>query len=195
MWSGMPILPTSWSGAARRISSTSRRRSRAPFGEQRREHPDPLGVAPGRVVAVLGGGGEALEHVEARRLELDRPLAHHLLEVVGVVAQLRLQVAGAQQVGDPQPDLLLAERLGEEVLGAARQRLALGLGLTSAVRTRTGRNSSSGVAAITASITSGPTGAACAGRCRQVEGAPLAASASRHLHRLLGLGGQVVTSA
>jgi hypothetical protein len=97
------------------------------LGQQAGQQPHALGVPPGRVVAELRCPRQAVEDVAAGRLQLLRSLADQRLEAVVVVAQLPVQPARSQQVLDPQPDLVGLERLGDEVLGAPRERLLLRL--------------------------------------------------------------------
>ena len=120
----MPILPTSCSGAARRISETCASGSPSCLRQQRRHLADPLGVLAGVVVAELRGARQPLDDLDLRRLELARPLAHLRFEHLVLALDLEVEEARLEQRPDPQQDLVGVERLVDEVLGAARQRLA-----------------------------------------------------------------------
>ena len=82
---------------------------------------DPPRVRAGEVVAVLGGEREAVEDLQARRLDFARARAHGLLELVGALGQRLLVAAGGEQVAHAQLGLDGVERLGEEVAGAERR--------------------------------------------------------------------------
>ena len=77
-----------------------------------------LGVAPGVVVAVLGGARQALEHLEVRGLELLGALGDGALQPAVVLAQLEVQEAGLEQVRHAQQQLVAVYGLGDEVPGA-----------------------------------------------------------------------------
>jgi hypothetical protein len=77
------------------------------------------------VVAELARGGQALEHLQARLLQLSGPGGDTRLELELGLALLQLQPADLQQVAHPQANLVLVEGLGEKVAGAAGKRPAL----------------------------------------------------------------------
>ena len=81
MVSGMPILPTSCSGATWRIGSPAPVAGRGP-GQLRRHAANPVGVLAGVVVAILGGDGEPLQDVELRLRQLVCALTHPLEQLV-----------------------------------------------------------------------------------------------------------------
>ena len=127
MESGMPILPRSWSGAARRTSSDLLVIHSGGAGEVRGDRGHALGVAAGVVVAEFGRDRQPLQRVEVGVLQLggplpDPPLQHHVLG-----RDLAVKVLGLQQVADPKQDLVHFERLGHEVLRALGERPAAGL--------------------------------------------------------------------
>ena len=114
----MPILPTSCSGAARRISDTCASGSPICLGEQRRHLADALGVLAGIVVAELGGPRQPLDDLDLRRLELARALAHLGLEDLVLALDLQVEEPRLEQRADPEQHFVAVERLVEEVLGA-----------------------------------------------------------------------------
>ena len=93
--------------------------------EQRRGPADAPGVLAGLVVAILGGDGKALENLDSRVLEVLRPLPHLVLEAQVLLAPGKLEVARPQQVPGAEQHLDGVEWLGEEVVGALRQRALL----------------------------------------------------------------------
>ena len=124
MVSGTPILPTSCSSAARRMSDTWRVGQPELLGQERRHLPDAVGVLAGVVVAELGGDRQPLDDLDLRLDQLARPLAHLGLEQLVLALDLDVEEARLEQRLDAQQQLVLLERLVDEVLGAARQRLA-----------------------------------------------------------------------
>ena len=120
----MPILPTSWSGAARRISDTCASGSPISWRQQRRHLADALGVLPGVVVAELRRARQPLDDLDLRRLELARALAHLGFEHLVLTLDLQIEEPRLEQRADPQQHFVGVERLVDEVLRAARQRLA-----------------------------------------------------------------------
>ncbi len=97
-------------------------------GEQLARAPDPVGVLPRRVVAVLGREREAVEHLVLGVLELARALEHALVQEVVGALELDAQVARLQEVAHAQQDLRDVDRLREEITRSERQRAALRLG-------------------------------------------------------------------
>jgi hypothetical protein len=79
------------------------------------------------VVAELAGGGEALEHLQARLLQLGGAHRDALFELQLGLSLPELQAPDLQEVAHAEADLVLVERLGQEVPRAARERHALDL--------------------------------------------------------------------
>ena len=96
--------------------------------EQLARPADPVGVLPGRVVAVLGREREAVEHLELRVLELARALHYALVQEVVGALELDAQVARLQEVAHAQQHLGHVDRLGQEIACAERQRAAFRVG-------------------------------------------------------------------
>ena len=93
--------------------------------EERRHLTDALGVVPGIVVAELRRAGEPLDNLNLRRLELAGALAHLGLEHLVLALDLEVEEPRLQEGADAEQHLVRMERLADEVLRAARQRLTL----------------------------------------------------------------------
>ena len=95
--------------------------------EQRRHLPDALSVLPGIVVAKLRCAGEPLDDLDLRRLQLARAIPHLRFEDLVLTLDLQIEEPRLEQRVDPEQHFVAVERLVQEVLGAARQRLAFRL--------------------------------------------------------------------
>ncbi len=121
----MPILPMSCRRAAWPISVASAGSSPELEREQLARAADAVGVLARRVVAVLGGEREAVEHLELGVLELARALRARARAGDRCALQLDAEVARLQQVAHAQQHLGDVDRLGQEIACAQRQRAAL----------------------------------------------------------------------
>ena len=98
------------------------------MASERRHLPDAVGVLAGVVVAELGGDRQPLDDLDLRLDQLARPLPHLGFEQLVLALDLDVEEPRLEQRLDAQQELVLLERLVDEVLGAARQRVAPRLG-------------------------------------------------------------------
>ena len=82
----------------------------------------------GVVVVVLRDRGQDGEALQACLLELDRAGADGVVELVGAALGVALEVAGEQVGPDPEQQLDLVDRLGQEVTRAGGQAVIAALG-------------------------------------------------------------------
>ena len=122
IWSGMPILPMSCSGAASSMVSASSRSRPMRVGDEARvaRHADQ--VVAGLLVAELAGAREAQQRLLLALAHLARRILDHVLEQAAAVLQRELLAAQRQQVAAARQALARVDRLGEEVGDAGVER-------------------------------------------------------------------------
>ena len=79
----------------------------------------------GIVVAVLGRPGQPLERLELRQGEIASALSHLLVQPLVLPLEVQVEETGRQKIADSQQHLVVVERFGEEILGAAGERSLL----------------------------------------------------------------------